>query len=219
MRDHHSQGLEGWCCCEELRGLVGVELLGHPAASDNWAGFVTFVKVHPFALERGFAGAAAAQGGRNHVPDLPVVHEAELLLARGAREFWRERLIGDGVPVLRCVLFEARFLILHARLLFLWLHAAGIFNHAARARDTNVTHEPGAWFFLQLSDARLQFCTIGRECSRNLLRGNCLRGRLVCPAHTLWGQRRLGDACPRYWPRRVLLGPPRGLGLFELTEY
>ena len=84
MRNHHAQSFQGRSCREELCGLVGREFFGDPPAADDWTSPVTLVYIQSSAFERGLAGVVPALADWDHIPDLPAVHEAQLLLARGA---------------------------------------------------------------------------------------------------------------------------------------
>ena len=124
MRSHQAECFERWCGGKEFCCFVRIEFFGTPAATYHWACLVTFVKVYPFAFEWRFASALEALGYGNNVPDLPVVHEAKLLLACRSGEVRWERLAGDSIPVLGGVLLEALGLVQDARLLVLWWDTA-----------------------------------------------------------------------------------------------
>ena len=78
------------------------DLLRHQPAPDVWAGVVALVDVHPPRAQRSLACALKALGNGNLVPDLPVLHERQLLRARGRNELGGQLLPRVLVPNCAC---------------------------------------------------------------------------------------------------------------------
>ena len=192
MRNHHSQGFQRWGCCKEFCGLVGVEFFGDPPAADDWATPVAFIDIHPPALERGFACAPLALGDWDNIPDFPAIHEAQLLLACRTGESCWEWLIRDGVPVGCGMLRQAGLFVLHTRLFCLRLDARRMLKGSLACRG-------------ETRNASFQFRTVGRECSRNLLRGHCVGRRFVSPAQPRRYCTRKPRLCSRLLRRELWL--------------
>ena len=125
-REQHPQRLERRGGRIEIVILAECDLLRHQAAADVKAALVALVDVHPPGAQRLLPGAGEALGHRYLVPDLPAMHELELLRARGRDKIGGQKFPRILVPnVAGAELQEQLGLIADSGLLWVWPHLTG----------------------------------------------------------------------------------------------
>jgi len=91
LADDEAHSLQRRSSSEELIALVACDILRHPPAADVRLGLVAFIAVHPPSAQRLLAGLLEALGDGNLFPDVPVLHDGDLLLSCHCHEArWQE---------------------------------------------------------------------------------------------------------------------------------